>query len=98
MIGRRCEVGCETWPDDDQYERCPGCGKPTRRYRNMTPLDDSEARRAAFEYFYVEWDKRPAVRLQETPEEKLRWEALYPGGRPLPEDQPKNAKTADSSD
>jgi len=82
MIGRRCNVGCETWPDDDKYEYCPVCREPTKRFSNMTPLDESEARAAAFEAFYAEWDKRPAVRLKETPEETLRWDTLYPGGKP----------------
>lgn len=95
MIGRRCHIGCETWPDEDDYEICPICTKPTKRYRNVAPLDEIEARYAAFEAFYEEWDKRPKVRLQETPEEALRWESLYPGGKPLPEDQPKKgAKVA----
>jgi hypothetical protein len=92
MIGRRCEIGCETWPDTDDYEICPVCSRPTRRFRNVSPMNESEARHAHFEAFYEEWDKRPKVRLQMTPEELLRWDSLYPGGKPLAADQP------DSSD
>lgn len=81
-LGRRCELGCETWPDDNRYNKCPTCGEDTTRYKGVTPLEQDEANHAEFLAFYEEWDKRPAVRLQMTPEESLKWDALYPNGRP----------------
>lgn len=85
MIGRRCEIGCETWPDTDKYKRCPECGEPTKRYRGVEPLSEEEAAPLAFEAFYKEWDdKMPDMRLKMTPEETLRWDGLYPDGRPSP--------------
>lgn len=42
-VGRRCALGCETWPDDTQYTLCPSCGEPTKRFRGVLPLDDAEA-------------------------------------------------------
>jgi hypothetical protein len=42
-IGRRCAMGCETWPDDQQYALCPTCQERTRRCRNVQPLHPAEA-------------------------------------------------------
>jgi hypothetical protein len=42
--GRRCEIGCETWPDESTYTTCPSCGEKTTRYSNLSPLDAAEAR------------------------------------------------------
>jgi hypothetical protein len=81
-IGRRCGVGCETWPDEKDYEICLICGQPTRRYRGVQVIEQSALDHYLFEQFYKEWDKRPAVRLQMTPEESLKWDQLYPDGRP----------------
>lgn len=67
-VGRRCTIGCETWPDEPLYVKCPICGEQTERYRDMEPLDSAEARAirmqeqskdavdpnvAAFEKFYA---------------------------------------------
>ena len=88
-IGRRCEIGCETWPDDDKYKACPECGETTTRYRGVEPLSEEEAAPRRFEAFYREWDeKMPDVRLKMTPEETLRWDGLYPDGRPSPSAPP----------
>lgn len=55
-LGRRCSIGCETWPDDVLYARCPTCGEDTTRYKNVSPLDPDEARslllHAEFERYY----------------------------------------------
>jgi hypothetical protein len=51
-FGRRCTYGCETWPDELVYNKCPVCGEDTVRYSNVHPLDADEAARAAFEAFY----------------------------------------------
>jgi hypothetical protein len=53
-LGRRCEAGCESWPDDPRYATCPLCAEPTTRYRNLQPLSQSEAAHRAFEAFYEE--------------------------------------------
>lgn len=42
-IGRRCDMGCETWPDEDDYKECPQCGEQTRRCRGVRPLSSEEA-------------------------------------------------------
>lgn len=42
--GRRCDLGCESWPDDVLYKRCPECGEPTTRYSNLRPMPRDEAR------------------------------------------------------
>lgn len=41
--GRRCETGCETWPDQNIFSTCPICNGATTRYRDMDPLDVDEA-------------------------------------------------------
>jgi hypothetical protein len=84
-IGRRCEIGCETWPDVGAYRVCPECGEPTTRYRgeNIRPISEEEALPRLFEAFYREWDeKMPPTRLLMSPQETIRWEELYPNGRP----------------
>lgn len=54
--GRRCDLGCESWPDELIYQRCPTCGEKTTRYTNLYPVSDEEGRSAirheAFERFY----------------------------------------------
>ena len=89
-LGRRCDLGCETWPDDSKYKVCPECGEQTKRFRGVTPLTEEEALPLRFEAFYKEWDERmPASRLEMSPENGARWDALYPNGRPsepAPED------------
>lgn len=52
--GRRCDLGCESWPDDDRYVNCPVCGEPTTRFSNLRPLSPSEANHAEFEAHYIE--------------------------------------------
>lgn len=41
--GRRCDLGCESWPDDKKYAECPACGEPTKRFSNLDPMDEREA-------------------------------------------------------
>lgn len=41
--GRRCDLGCESWPDDDEYGTCPICDEPTTRFSNLRPLDADDA-------------------------------------------------------
>jgi len=57
-LGRRCDNGCETWPDDQRYKRCPACGQHTTLYKgdNVDPLSESEANLAEFQHFYRRWD------------------------------------------
>lgn len=56
VIGRRCAIGCATWPDELKYAICPRCGEPTSRFRGMKPMSAPEARkmalREAFEHYY----------------------------------------------
>ena len=63
--GRRCELGCESWPDESDFDFCPSCGEPTVRYSNLTPLDADEAhslrRHAAFERYYEGYCNRRGI-------------------------------------
>lgn len=54
--GRRCDNGCESWPDDKRYKRCPSCGEPATRFSNLQPLDKLEALYAEFEAYYEDWE------------------------------------------
>lgn len=55
-LGRRCAIGCETWPDEPLYSKCPTCGESTRRVRGVQPLPKDEAQslllHANFETYY----------------------------------------------
>jgi hypothetical protein len=57
--GRRCDLGCESWPDEDDYAECAICGEPTKRYSNLRPAEPDEARSQVlhirFEEFYEEY-------------------------------------------
>ena len=55
-VGRRCDVGCESWPDSDNYKTCPVCGEETTRFSNLKPLTQPEANAREFELFYERWD------------------------------------------
>lgn len=55
-VGRRCDTGCASWPDDVRYATCPICGDKTTRYSNVNPMTQQEARHAEFEVFYADWD------------------------------------------
>lgn len=85
-LGRRCDMGCESWPDSNEYRVCPLCGEPTTRFRNLQPLDEDEARRVKFDAFYAGWcegrNQPLDGPLPNTPEESLFWAAKYPDGEP----------------
>lgn len=55
--GRRCALGCESWPDEPIYSTCPACGEPTTRATNLTPLEPEAAQhfllQAQFEEYYA---------------------------------------------
>lgn len=57
--GRRCDLGCETWPDYDLYRSCLECGERTTRFSNLKPMSDAEAisrlRRFEFEKHYARY-------------------------------------------
>lgn len=42
-IGRRCALGCESWPDQALYSTCPLCGEKTRRSHGLKPLSVDDA-------------------------------------------------------
>ena len=54
--GRRCDVGCESWPDSDRYKTCPICNEEATRFSNLQPLTQEEANAREFELFYERWD------------------------------------------
>jgi hypothetical protein len=94
-LGRRCAIGCLTWPDDKKkYKTCPVCGEPTTRYRGVTVADEDEINAAMFEAYYAEYDEKLSSlrpnRFALTPEETLYWDGKYPKGRPDPP-KPKTA-------
>lgn len=77
--GRRCDLGCESWPPDDEFENCPICGQPTTRYSNLYPLDLDEALaikgRLDFDDFYThEWPELREQWLLDHPEDDWRAE------------------------
>lgn len=37
MAARRCDMGCESWPDEPIFATCSHCGEPTRRISNGEP-------------------------------------------------------------
>jgi hypothetical protein len=88
--GRRCDLGCASWPDSDDYSICPVCGEETTRLVNLMPLDENEAmiRRseALFEDFYEKHCGRKSQTvdgpLEPTIEQHDRYDELYPGGKP----------------
>lgn len=56
---RRCALGCETWPDELLYKKCPVCGEETGRFSNADGYEivDEETAlslkaHAEFEEFY----------------------------------------------
>jgi hypothetical protein len=56
-VGRRCAMGCQPWPAEDDYAICPRCGEPTNLYRGLTPIPKRDAlslkRKAEFEHYYT---------------------------------------------
>ncbi len=75
--GRRCDLGCESWPPDDEFETCPICGQSTTRYSNLYPLPMDEAlkikHRLDFDDFYEhEWDDIREDWLSRHPEHDWR--------------------------
>lgn len=60
-LGRRCDMGCETWPDKTLYTKCPKCGEKTTRYRDVYPLPEDEAKAILLdEQFKLYYEKRCA--------------------------------------
>lgn len=65
--GRRCSIGCETWPDKLIYKTCPECGESTVRFSNLKPIPDAEGesvlRQRAFARYYEKWcaDRQQSV-------------------------------------
>lgn len=55
-IGRRCAMGCATWPDETTYLDCPICRKATKRYRGADPMTPKAAlsakKYADFDHYY----------------------------------------------
>ena len=88
--GRRCDNGCESWPDDDQYNICPVCQEETSKYSNLIPLDPEEAVeiavRASFERYYEKHCRKRGYGADGTipiPQALSdEWDAKYPEGRP----------------
>lgn len=64
-LGRRCDMGCETWPDEAEYARCPVCEEPTSRYRDVHPLSPEDAQSKVnhikFERYYEDRCARRGV-------------------------------------
>lgn len=57
--GRRCEIGCASWPDKAIYMTCPQCGSKTVRFSNVHPMTDEEAEsillHQQFDAYYAKW-------------------------------------------
>ena len=67
---RRCNTCCLSWPDEEDYLRCPECRRKTYRYQNKTPMpvEEAESRRshALFDRYY---ELRESERRGPTPED-----------------------------
>lgn len=66
MPARRCDIGCESWPDDPIFTTCTYCGEPTTRVRNINPKISFEEARSIklhelFERFYERRCKRLGI-------------------------------------
>lgn len=64
--GRRCPLGCESWPDTNEFARCLECGQETTRYSGLTgvlPLDEARSmlKHAKFNAFYARWCERQRI-------------------------------------
>lgn len=66
--GRRCDMGCESWPDEMIYQKCPLCGEATTRFANLQPKDPEDARSVlrhqAFERFYEEHCRKRGIPVE----------------------------------
>lgn len=55
--GRRCALGCASWPDTLEYAKCLYCGEPTTRSSGLSVMPEDEAaallRRAKFNAYYA---------------------------------------------
>ena len=100
-FGRRCDPGCESWPDDEDYKRCPKCGLKTTRFSNLTPLDEDEAAELAsklrFEHFYEVYDRKADPDRLIPDAELAHYDELYPNGRPSNADKILGQKKARES-
>lgn len=76
--GRRCTMGCESWPDSNDYQRCPICLEETVRYANLFPLPADEARsmvnHMTFDVYYHERCEKIGL----PPDGPLPWRAGDP--------------------
>lgn len=69
-VGRRCALGCMTWPDILLFQRCYICGEETRRVRgdSVDPISDEEAMKIAsyheFEKFYERRCRRLGIPVE----------------------------------
>lgn len=82
MAARRCDIGCESWPDAAIFNFCSYCGEPTTRVNNINPTISLEEAKSIklhelFEKFY---EKRCA-------------EKGIPAEGPLPEPGPLDLDT-----
>lgn len=97
--GRRCEIGCESWPDEAIYDPCPTCGQKTTRYRNLTPLPADEARsillHEQFERYYERRCHRLGIPVEgPLPERKSTSLAVVPAGPKKPSGGAARAQSA----
>lgn len=78
--GRRCDLGCESWPPLELYAKCLHCGEPTKVYGNLQPLDEDEAKsillHKEFETYYERYcalnDQPVEGPLSEYPSDSVR--------------------------
>lgn len=61
--GRRCDNGCESWPDNEEFKVCPKCDEETKRFSNLQPLDLDEARSIKAHIDFDAYYERRCARL-----------------------------------
>lgn len=84
-LGRRCDTGCESWPDSDRYKTCPVCGEEATRFKNLQPLTQQEANQREFELYYERWNEQhdPARLAGDAPDARGRFAPLGTVGPPF---------------
>ena len=64
MPARRCDIGCESWPDEPIFGHCAVCGESTTRFSNIDPtVDRDEARSLKLHELFEKYYERRCLKL-----------------------------------
>lgn len=77
--GRRCDMGCESWPNDSvKYGVCPQCGMETSCFSNLHPLTKDEAEQRVKEIEFERVYEEHCARLGQTVDGPIDGEVRLP--------------------